>query len=197
MKRLLSVFVLLSLAPLSAHAHLVQTGFGTFYDGINHFLITPEDLLVVVGLGLFAGLNGRKPSRSVLIGLPAAWLIGGLVGMHAATDSTLPWITTLSFGIIGGLVAADARIPDFAIIAITGAMGLLHGFVNGATMAPGGADWLAVAGVTTATLMFASVLGAIVVSLKADWQRIVVRVAGSWMVAICLLMFGWLWKLES
>jgi hypothetical protein len=61
-------------------------------------------------------------------------------------------------------------------------------------MAPGGADWLAVAGVTAATLVFASILGAIVVSLRAEWQRIAVRVAGSWMVAICLLMFGWMWK---
>jgi hydrogenase/urease accessory protein HupE len=193
-KRWLSVIILLTLAPLSAHAHLVQTGFGTFYDGINHLLITPEDLLVVIGIGLLAGLNGKSPSRSVLIGLPAAWLIGGLVGMHSGANSTFPLFTTLSFGLIGGLIAANAKLPECAIIALAALLGLLHGFVNGATMAPGGADWLAVAGVTTATLVFASVLGAIVVSLRADWQRIAVRVAGSWMVAICLLMFGWMWK---
>jgi hydrogenase/urease accessory protein HupE len=182
---------------VTAHAHLVQTGFGTFYDGINHLFITPEDLLFVVGLGLLAGLNGKAPSRCVLIGLPAAWLIGGLLGMRAATDSTFPLISTVSFGLVGGLIAADAKVPDLAMIALTGVLGLVHGFVNGATMAPGGADWLAVAGVSTATLVIASVLGAIVVSVKASWQRIVVRVAGSWMVAICLLMFGWLWRQGS
>lgn len=179
---------------MPAHAHLVQTGFGTFYDGINHLLITPEDLLFVIGIGLLAGLNGRKPSRSVLIGLPAAWMIGGLVGMHSGTDATSPIITTLSFGLVGGLIAANAKLPEIAIIVLAALPGSFHGFVNGATMAPGGADWLAVAGVTTATVVFVSVLGAIVVSIKADWQRIAVRVAGSWMAAICFLMFGWMWK---
>lgn len=194
MRRIIAAASILLLVPATAHAHLVQTGFGTFYDGINHLLITPEDLLFVIGLGLLGGLNGKAPSRSILIGLPAAWLIGGLVGMQVATDSTLPLIMTLSFGLVGGMIAADAKIPNFAIITFAVAFGLLHGFTNGATMAPGGADWLALAGATTATLVVATVLGAIVVSLKADWQRIVVRVAGSWMVAICLLMFGWFWR---
>jgi len=32
---------------------------------------------------------------------------------------------------------------------------------------------------------------AIVVSVKAPWQRVVVRVAGSWIAAIGLLLLGW------
>ncbi|MEY2605702.1 MAG: hypothetical protein QOH31_3518 [Verrucomicrobiota bacterium] len=33
------------LCPAAAHAHLVQTGFGTFYDGVAHIFLTPADLL--------------------------------------------------------------------------------------------------------------------------------------------------------
>ena len=36
-------------------AHLMETGFGGFYDGIAHLLMTPTDLLVVVGLSILAG----------------------------------------------------------------------------------------------------------------------------------------------
>jgi len=32
---------------------------------------------------------------------------------------------------------------------------------------------------------------ALVVSLRKSWARIAVRVAGSWIAAIGLLMFGW------
>lgn len=194
MKRGIAAFAFSVAVPATAHAHLVQTGFGTFYDGINHLLITPSDLLLVIALALFAGLNGRTSSRIVLVGLPLAWLVGGVAGMLVATESTLPWMTTLSFGLAGGLVAANVKLREMSVAVLAVSLGLVHGFVNGASMTPGGDDWLALAGATAATFAFATVLSAIVVSLKRDWQRIAVRVAGSWMVAICLLMFGWLWK---
>ena len=31
------------LAP--AHAHLMSTGFGPFYDGMTHLILSPDDLL--------------------------------------------------------------------------------------------------------------------------------------------------------
>jgi hypothetical protein len=43
----------LSVAP-SARAHLVNTGFGPFDDGLTHLFVTPEDLLPVIALALFA-----------------------------------------------------------------------------------------------------------------------------------------------
>jgi hypothetical protein len=37
-----------------------------------------------------------------------------------------------------------------------------------------------------------TLLSAFVVSLQSAWARIVVRVSGSWIAAIGLLMLGWL-----
>ena len=37
-------------------------------------------------------------------------------------------------------------------------------------------------------------LSAFVVTLKADWMRIAVRVAGSWIAAVGLLMLGWAYR---
>jgi hypothetical protein len=52
-------------ATPSAHAHLMNTGFGPFYDGLTHLFVTPEDLLPVIALALLAGLRGPRFGRAV------------------------------------------------------------------------------------------------------------------------------------
>jgi hypothetical protein len=42
-----------------------------------------------------------------------------------------------------------------------------------------------------ALFVITAIFAAIVVSLRWDWSRIVVRVAGSWIAAIGLLFLGW------
>lgn len=183
---------LTGVSTVSAEAHLVQTGFGTFYDGVVHLVITPTDLMVVLGFGLLAGLGGKALARGVLLILPAAWAAGGVVGMTWPVDIALAWLTTLTFGLVGIMIAANVRLPVPAGVALAALAGGLHGFVNGATMAPGGADGLALTGVAVLAFTLVTLLSAIVASLRAPWMRVVVRVAGSWMTAIAMLMIGWL-----
>jgi hydrogenase/urease accessory protein HupE len=52
--------------PVPAEAHLVTTGLGPVYDGISHVLLSPDDLLPVLVLGLLAGLNGPVAGRRAL-----------------------------------------------------------------------------------------------------------------------------------
>jgi hypothetical protein len=63
----------LLLWPWHAEAHLVTIGLGPVYDGIGHLLVTPEGLLPVLALALFAGLRGSGAGRRVLCVLPIAW----------------------------------------------------------------------------------------------------------------------------
>jgi hydrogenase/urease accessory protein HupE len=181
-----------TLVALPAQAHLVDTGFGAYYDGLAHVAFTPADLLVVLGLALLAGQRGAGVARPVLVVLPLAWLAGGIAG--AAWPSTaLPTVaTTLSFALAGVLVALDAPLRRAAVVALVAALGLLHGLVNGATMAPGGASTLALAGAVTAVFVLTSVLSAEVTRLGAGWTRTAVRVLGSWIAAAGLLTIGWL-----
>ena len=41
-----------------AEAHLNATGMGPVYDGVMHFLTSPEDLVPALALALLAGLRG-------------------------------------------------------------------------------------------------------------------------------------------
>lgn len=187
-------FVTLFLFPAAAEAHLVNTGFGTFYDGLVHLFITPSDILVAIGLGLLAGLCGAAASRSAIIALPIAWLTGEIIGSLSPEFITLPWLTTFSFGIVGVLVALNATMPRKALLMLTCWAGLLHGFVNGTTMAAAGTDRLGMLGASVAVFIVITLIVALVVSMRAQWSRIVVRVAGSWIAAVGLLMLGWLVK---
>lgn len=195
MRRTAAPAVLVALAAAiaaPAHAHLVETGFGAFYDGIAHVVVTPADLLVVVALALLAGQQGTRAARYALVALPVAWLVGGVIGARWPSLATLPLLTTLSFALAGALVTLDARVRDAGVAALAIAAGVLHGLVNGATMTPEGVGGLALGGAICAIFFLTAILSAEVTALPAGWPRIVVRVAGSWIAATGLLMLGWL-----
>lgn len=187
---LFGLALLATAAPASAH--LVRTGFGTFYDGMLHLVMTPADLLAVLGLGLLGGLLGKRASRDGVIALPAGWLAGGVLGTFYPGPHELPVVTALGVLAVGLLVATRARLPETAFVSLAAAIGALHGFVTGATTTAAGGDLLTLAGAVVATFVLASLVPAVVVGLRAEWTRIAVRVAGSWIAAIGLLMLAWL-----
>ena len=180
------------LAPGEASAHLVTTGLGPFYDGVGHFLLTPEDLVPAVALALLAGLAGARLGRLVLLLLPAVWLAGGLAGLQYGSAALIPpALTALALFGLGALVALDCRLPVAVGAALAAALGLLHGLANGMAMAAAGLGPVAVAGIATALLVVLALLAALVVSLQRSWERVAVRVAGSWIAATGVLMLGW------
>lgn len=180
------------LRPWVAEAHLVTTGMGPVYDGIGHLLLTPEDLVPVVALALLAGLRGATHGRRALFLLPVAWLVGGFLGLLAKASPAFP-VSSLSFLILGALVAADVRLPAYAFAVLAIVLGLVHGALNGAAL-QGGAGSLGMLGITAALFVLVALASAFVISLERPWSRVAVRVAGSWVAALGLLMMGWAFR---
>ena len=180
------------LKPSVAAAHLVTTGMGPVYDGIGHLLLTPEDLVPALAVALYAGLRGRVPGRRALFLFPLAWLLGGFSGLSASSMPAFP-MPAISFLLLGILIAADLRVPDnvFTVIAI--AVGTMHGFFNGIALKMGPAG-LGLLGIMAALFVLVAIVSAFVLSLKPPWTRVVVRVAGSWVAAMGLLMIGWFFR---
>src|SRR5664280_2561595 len=54
------------MCALPAEAHLNSTGMGPFYDGLIHFLMSPEDIVPVLALVLLAGLRGAGYGLSLI-----------------------------------------------------------------------------------------------------------------------------------
>ena len=181
----------LAVAP-SAHAHLVNTGFGPFYDGLTHLFVTPEDLLPVIALALLAGLRGPRFGRVVLFALPVAWLVGSAAGVFFALHITLPVPETIVTIALGALLAIDRPLPLGVVGSLAILLGFLHGILNGAELP--NTPWsyqLIVAGVAVALFVAVSLLAGQAASVRVPWTRVAVRVAGSWIAAIGLLMLGW------
>jgi hydrogenase/urease accessory protein HupE len=177
--------------PAHAEAHLVNTGLGPFYDGVSHLFIAPEDLLAVLALGMLAGLGGPLYGRAVLFTLTGAWMVGGLAGLTQTTEVGFPLAAMISFLVAGALVALGRKLPIGAVIGFAALLGLLHGFLNGTAMVSSNLGWLGLVGVSAAVFVVVALVAALVVRLQCAWARIGVRVAGSWIVAVGLLMVGW------
>ena len=69
----LALCVGMLLRPSDAAAHLVTTGMGPVYDGIGHLLLTPEDLVPVLALALYAGLRGAADGRRTSLPAGQRW----------------------------------------------------------------------------------------------------------------------------
>jgi hydrogenase/urease accessory protein HupE len=181
----------LLLVPSFAHAHLVDTGLGAFFDGVSHLFVSFDDLLPVVAMALLGGLNGEAAARRALFALPVAWLAGGIAGFAAGAPFLPPGITSASLLALGILVAADRRFDPTVVAGLAVAVGLLHGWLNGAGIATAGREGIALAGIVASVLALATLVSAAASRIVAPWARIALRVAGSWIAAIGLLLLGW------
>jgi hydrogenase/urease accessory protein HupE len=184
------VFVLIMNA-MPAEAHLNSTGMGPVYDGLMHFLMSPEDFVPVLALALLAGLRGAAHGRRALFIVPTAWLLGGLMGVSALAASPHTFVAAGWFLLLGILLAVDAKLSLRLTSAIAALVGLYHGYLNGAGMGTSLTATVALLGLVFAVFVLTALTASFVVRLRADWARIAVRVAGSWIAAGGLLMLGW------
>ncbi|HXX10712.1 MAG TPA: HupE/UreJ family protein [Burkholderiales bacterium] len=174
-----------------ARAHLNSSGMGPVYDGLLHFVTSPEDLIPTLALALLAGLRGAAYGRRALFTLPAAWLLGSLAGSAASATSGGAVLSSLWFLLLGGLVAADARLSLRVTTVLAALVGLVHGYLNGTGMGQSASAVLAVLGLVAAVFILIALAAAFVAQLRAQWARIAVRVVGSWIAATGLLLLGW------
>ena len=182
------------LLPLAAEAHLNSTGMGPIYDGLMHFLMSPEDLVPVLALALLAGLRGASYGRRTLFVLPGAWLLGGLAGLAASASNGNAIVSAVWFLLLGGLLALDAKLSLSATTALAAVLGVYHGYLNGAGLGLSFTSAAALLGLIFAVFVLIALAAAFVVRLQAAWTRIAVRVAGSWIFASGLLLLGWAFR---
>ncbi len=184
-----AVALLVLAAP--AHAHLVTTGLGPLYDGVSHVLMSPDDLLPVLAMAFLAGLNGKAAGRHVLFALPLAWIVGALAGFALRAPVRPDAAAAVPLLVLGALTAVDRRLSPTLVTGLALVLGLLHGWPNGAGIAVAGREAISIAGLAAAIFVLVALVAAFVASLRAPWARIMVRVLGSWIAAIGLLMLGW------
>lgn len=177
--------------PSRADAHMMSTGLGPLYDGLAHLFVSPEDLLPVIALALLAGLRGAAAGRAVLFSLTAAWLAGGAASALVSLPALPPAAGAAVTVALGAMVAADAKLPRGVLAGAAAVLGLTIGAGSSLAHVPLGVAALFAIGGTASSFVVAALVAGQVATVDAPAGRVAVRVAGSWIAAIGLLMLGW------
>ena len=173
-----------------ASAHLVSTGLGPVYDSVTHFLSSPEYVAPLLGLALLAGLRGAAHGRWALFAVTGACLVGAAWGTGPTPGLVTTLLTAGTCLVLGALVGADARIPLALTVTLAAAVGFLEGAMD--VVAQGNAlTTPAMLGVCAPVFVLSALIASLIVPLRTLWLRVAVRVAGSWLAALGLLLVGW------
>jgi urease accessory protein len=184
----LGVLALL-VVPSSAFAHPMK-GVGDFYAGMLHPVVTIEMILPLIALGLFAGQQRRETAISVLAAFPAAILAGTFLTFIRPIPSFIGTATLAITAVIGILIALSKPLVAAVSIAMAVLLGLAIGWYNASEITPQMSPVRFVAGLAVAGLLVATYGVGLVRTLKVAWAQVAVRVAGSWLAAIGILVVG-------
>lgn len=184
------------MAPMAAQAHLVTTGMGPIYDGISHYGLSPEDFLPVIALAFFAGLRGPAMSRWMLAGLSFGWIAGGALSLEGLMFpvTSLSFATAALFLVAGGLLSANLKLPPLLGIGVAIALGLVRGAADLAGAMASPSHMLTLLGMTAAAFTTFALAASLTLPLQRMWMVIAVRVGGSWIAALGLLLAGWVFR---
>ena len=182
------------LFPSKVFAHLADGRFGDFYAGSFHLLTAIEHVIPLVALGLIAGQQSKKSSRVYVIIVPLALIIGTYVGIIFSENNLSIYVNSFSFLLIGGLIAWSKKLPIWLLVMIAILFSITHGYSNGTAFEPTLSKFNYTIGVAVAGLVITTIFAGIVLTLKKDWQKIAVRVAGSWIAAIGLITLPMIMK---
>lgn len=174
------------LASGPAQAHDVVVGVGGFWGGVAHPLLVPAHALALVALAL---MLGQTPRHRVGLWLFAAGLLAG-IGLIVAAFAIVTDQAVLVVAVIAGLAAALGRplpLVAGALAATAGVVIMLDSVPQDISM---WATFLALVGTATSAILAVTILAELARRLGRPWQRIGLRILGSWAAASAILVLG-------
>jgi urease accessory protein len=170
-----------------AWAHTPIEGVGGLYGGLLHPVLTPTHGLALLGLGL---LIGQQPAskRWLPLLLFAMALAVGLLALALAVGETVAGAVLLAGAATSGaLVAAALRLPIPVLGPLAAAIGAAIGLDSPPDVISTAEAVLTLIGTGLGAAIALGLVVAGVARMARDWQRIGVRVLGSWTAASALL----------
>lgn len=183
----LYAFLLLVITP-TAYAHSPIEGIDSVYNGMLHPLLVPAHILLLSALGLFLGQHGFSQSQPALLAF-----IGGSAGglVTAWFDSSfLLNLPLLTAAIVTALLVATNLSFNRLLLALCAALAGLGLGLDSAQETLTGRDRLASlfgSGIAMYFILLYPMALANHFSTK-NWQRIGIRIIGSWIAAIATLL---------
>lgn len=179
-----------TLSASIAQAHDFIEGAGAF-NGVLHPLLVPSHALCLLGCGLMCGQQDDT-GRMILTALfPVTMIAGILLIIYAIFPIDLVPAIVLASGAAAGLLTAWARPLPVIVPALILAAAGLSLIIDSVPSVVSKLDTiLALLGTLfTATLVLV-LLAWLIPMLTRDWQKIGVRILGSWTAASALMVLA-------
>ena len=177
--------------PNTAHAHSPIKGLGDFYSGLFHPLTSPAHVLLIVALGLLAGRRRPfqlKAPMAVFIALSGTALFVATTCGIKAVHPALTIGVALCAGILLALDKNLATLPVCVLFAVAAiAMGLDSAVEASSRTSMAKTllgNWISLVVLVCDVAIYVSLGG------EAKWLKIALRIAGSWIIAISLLVLA-------
>ena len=187
--RILSLMLLL-ISPSLVWAHSPIKGMGEFVNGMIHPLMVPEQVLVIVSLGLLFGQHQPIKLVHAALFFLGALIAGLLIAGFTPEIKLATWLLLGAF-FIGILIITGIRLPQSLFIVL----GILSGILAGLDSNPGDLQ-----GKARVASLFGSGVGIYFLFLYAmafsesfsrkGWQQVVVKVISSWLSASALMVLA-------
>lgn len=189
-----ALVALLALLAGNAEAHSTVKGVGDLYAGLLHVLTALEHVLPFVALSLLAGQRDLKAqAEGVLLVFPVALMAGAGAALWLPPIHGLALFNIASAILLGGLVAAAWTLPIWLFYGLVVLFGVSHGFANGEAITESMKAYLFILGVGlagVAVLAYGTLMVDFLLKRRIGWITIAVRVAGSWIAAIGVLVMA-------
>jgi len=158
----------------------------TFVEGFINPLVTPAHVLTLLALALLLGQQNRPVSFLVF----ALGLAGGFVAIVLAVEATPARTVLLASAAVLGVMVAAAWAPKplaLLLAAIMGTALALDSPPQAVTIADA---YATLAGTALGACAMLFVVATIAAHANADWQRLGVRILGSWIAASAILVLA-------
>jgi len=189
-KRFLLIWLLFLVAtdPLLAHSPI--KGMGSFYNGLLHPVFVPAHLLLLIALGLLIGQKGLSENRLSFAVFLVATVIG-LIGAWFSVGGEIEIALLSAAAIIGLLIASNLPIGVYLCAIIAALVGLLISIDSAQETLSGTVKLLTLLGTGVGiNILFLYAMGFADYFNKKSWQKIGIRIIGSWIAASSLLVIA-------
>jgi urease accessory protein len=186
-----ALFWLLALVVCEpALAHSPIEGIGDFYNGLFHPALVPAHLLLLIALGFLIAQKGIYKNRIAFPIFLAASVTGLIIAwFHPVGDTQIVLLSVAA--IVGLAVAADLPVGHYLSATAAALAGLLVGIDSAQETLAGREKLVTFLGTGLGmNLLFVYSIGIVDYFNSKPWQKIGVRIIGSWVAASSLLVLA-------
>lgn len=178
--------------PEAALAHSPFQGIGSFYNGLLHPVLVPAHLLLLIAIGLFLGQQGTKRIELILGTFAVATAVGLVMAWFSiSTELGVETLILALSAAVGLLVAISPQMAVYWRLLIVLLAGFLLGIDSTQEAFVGKDKFLSLFGSGIAIYFLALYPLALADFLnKKAWQKIGIRVIGSWVAASSLMVLA-------